>query len=180
MNNKPLISIITPSLNRADFIEEAVQSVINQDYPFVEHIIVDGGSSDVTLEILENYPRLRVVSELDEGIYDALNKGIVLAQGDILGFLNSDDYYEPYVFSEIINIFKKNPNIDAVVGGIDIQEKDPNDNWKTLLTFPTISHQNLWYRLTIGSPNTFTPESLVSFDDWVTEHECLVLSESIY
>ena len=102
LNNKlPTITTITPSLNRAKFIDEAIKSVLNQDYPHVEHIIIDGGSTDGTLDVLALYPNLKVISEPDQGIYDAINKGIRMAKGDIIGILNSDDYYEPNFFSEL-------------------------------------------------------------------------------
>jgi len=117
MISLPLISIITPSLNRAEFIEEAIQSVLDQDYPNVEHIIVDGGSTDGTLEVLARYPHLRVISEPDNGVYDAINKGIKFAHGEILGFLNTDDYYEPKVLSDLTNEFMINPDAYALSGG---------------------------------------------------------------
>ena len=94
----PIITIITPSLNRAKFIEEAIKSVLNQDYPPVEHIIMDGGSTDGTLDILNSYSHLTVISQPDHGMYDAINKGIRMAKGNIIGIRNSDDYYEPNFF----------------------------------------------------------------------------------
>ena len=155
LNNKlPTITTITPSLNRAKFIDEAIKSVLNQDYPHVEHIIIDGGSTDGTLDVLALYPNLKVISEPDQGIYDAINKGIRMAKGDIIGILNSDDYYEPNFFSELAEIFHSNQDIDAIVGGIDILKMDASGSWKPILVFPTINYQNFWYRITIGSPNT--------------------------
>jgi glycosyltransferase involved in cell wall biosynthesis len=92
------ISIITASLNRKDFISAAIESVLAQNYPDFEHWIIDGGSTDGTLELLKRYPHLRVLSEPDRGVYDAWNKGIALASGAVLGFLNSDDQYAPGTF----------------------------------------------------------------------------------
>lgn len=117
-----LISIVTPCLNRADMIADAVESVIGQGYQPFEHIIVDGGSTDGTLEVLRRYPHLRVLSEPDKGIYDALNKGIALAQGDIIGHLNSDDLYEPGAFATVAAAFAAEPDLDAVCGGAHIYE----------------------------------------------------------
>jgi glycosyltransferase involved in cell wall biosynthesis len=124
-----MITIITPSYNRAGMIETAIQSVLSQDYPQVEHIIIDGGSTDGTLDVLKKYPQLKVVSEPDTGMYDALNKGLDLATGEIITFLNSDDYYAPDVFSKIANIFA-DKNIDAVVGlaGIVYQTEDTHQD----------------------------------------------------
>ena len=121
-NPWPKVSIITPSYNRAGMIETAIQSVLSQNYPEVEHIIMDGGSTDGTLEVLKKYPHLRVVSEPDQGMYDALNKGLNLAHGEIIGFLNTDDFYAPGVFAKIALQFSEK-TVDAVAGlagdGID-------------------------------------------------------------
>ncbi len=111
----PTISIITPSFNRADMIAQAVESVLKQGDLPLEHIIIDGGSTDGTLDLLEQFPHLRVVSEPDDGMYDALNKGLKLAHGEIIGFLNTDDLYTPSVFMEVLPLFT-NPAVDAVAG----------------------------------------------------------------
>jgi glycosyltransferase involved in cell wall biosynthesis len=92
------ISIITASLNRKQFIGEAIRSVLAQNYPDFEHWIIDGGSSDGTLELLKRYSHLKVLSEPDVGVYDAWNKGIKRATGDVVGFLNTDDQYTPETF----------------------------------------------------------------------------------
>jgi glycosyltransferase involved in cell wall biosynthesis len=91
----PLVSIVTPSLDQGRFLEEAILSVAEQDYPHVEHIVVDGGSRDETLEILRRHPEVRWVSEPDDGQAAAVNKGFRMARGDIFGWLNADDYYLP-------------------------------------------------------------------------------------
>lgn len=89
----PLVSIVTPSLNQGRYIEQAIRSVLEQDYPSIEHIVVDGGSQDGTVEILRAHPHLRWVSEPDGGQAAALNKGFGMARGTILGWINADDYY---------------------------------------------------------------------------------------
>ena len=90
-----LVSIVTPSLNQANYLREALESVRAQTHTPIEHIVIDGGSTDGTLDILAEYDGLRWVSEPDRGQSHALNKGFALAQGEILGWLNADDAYEP-------------------------------------------------------------------------------------
>lgn len=105
----PKISIITVSYNHGEFIRQNIESVLNQNYPNVEHIIVDGGSTDGTVEILRSYPHLRWTSEQDRGQSDALNKGFSRATGDIIGWLNSDDWYAPDIFQEVVESLKEYP-----------------------------------------------------------------------
>jgi glycosyltransferase involved in cell wall biosynthesis len=92
------ISVITPSLNRAHFLEPAIQSVVAQNYPNYEHIIMDGGSTDGTEKVIQKYLGIKFVSDPDRGMYDALNKGLDIARGDIIGFLNTDDLYAENIF----------------------------------------------------------------------------------
>jgi glycosyltransferase involved in cell wall biosynthesis len=118
----PLISIVTPTYNRAEMLTDAIESVRAQNYPAVEHIIVDGGSTDRTLELLARYGGLHVISEPDRGVYDALNKGLRLAKGEIIGHLNSDDVYTPSTFAAVATAFE-DPQVESVVGGCEIFEK---------------------------------------------------------
>ncbi len=116
---EPLVSVITPSYNHAAYISETIESVLGQDYPAVEHIVVDGGSTDGTVGILrayaERYPdRFRWVSEPDEGQSDAFNKGLELAHGTFIGWQNSDDYYYPNVFAEPIRHLIAHPDVAVV------------------------------------------------------------------
>ncbi|MBE3118097.1 MAG: glycosyltransferase [Candidatus Atribacteria bacterium] len=114
--NQLLISIITPSLNRADMIVTAIESVLAQNYPYFEHIIIDGGSTDGTLNVLGKYPHLRLISELDRGMYDAINKGLALASGEIIGFLNTDDLFADDIFAKVAKKFDDD-RILVVAGG---------------------------------------------------------------
>ena len=119
--NQPLISIITATFNRADFLEKNILSIKNQDYKNIEHIVVDGGSTDNTIEILNKYRdiyNLRWVSEKDKGCTNAINKGFKMATGDVICWLDSDDYYLPGTLSKIVKIFQEKPDIDVVFGDI--------------------------------------------------------------
>ena len=95
MSDLPRITIITPSLNQGEFIEQTIESVLSQEYPDLEYIVIDGGSSDGTLEVLRKYAgKLHWVSEPDQGQSHAINKGLRMASGDVVAYLNSDDLYE--------------------------------------------------------------------------------------
>lgn len=110
-NESLLVSIITPSYNQGRFIEDTILSVKNQDHPNIEHIIVDGGSTDNTLEILKKYEdtyNMRWVSEPDKGQADAVNKGFTMAKGEIIGWLNSDDLlFSNHTISQVVEIFSE-------------------------------------------------------------------------
>jgi len=112
------ISIITPSYNQGNYIEQTIRSVIEQDYPNYELIIIDGGSTDNTIEVIKKYQQHIAywVSEKDEGQADAINKGIAKATGDIFNWLNSDDYLEPGALKVIGNYFAENPEKNVLCG----------------------------------------------------------------
>lgn len=120
------ISIVTTTYNSAETLRDTIESVLNQTYTDWEHVIVDGNSTDNTLEIVKEFEdrydgRLKVISEPDKGIYDAMNKGIKLASGDVIGILNSDDYFSsPYILASIADGIGDN---DAVYG--DVHFVDP-------------------------------------------------------
>ncbi len=112
----PLVSIITPSFNQARFLEQTIQSVLTQDYPRIEYIIMDGGSTDDSVDVIKKH-QSRItswVSEQDKGQTDAINKGFDRATGDILAWINSHDTYNPNAVSEAVKFLVENPEIALV------------------------------------------------------------------
>ena len=115
--SRPLISILTPSFNQGRYIEQTIVSVLKQDYPRFEHIVIDGGSTDETVEILKRYPHLKWVSEPDKGQADALNKGFRMATGEVIGWINSDDFYAEEVFHRVAELFA-DPGVQWTIGDV--------------------------------------------------------------
>lgn len=109
-------SIITVSFNQCQFIRQNIESVLSQNYPNFEHIIIDGGSTDDTIEILREYPHLNWVSEKDRGQSDGLNKGFRKANGDIIAWINSDDMLAPGALHKVNTFFENNPDKSVVTG----------------------------------------------------------------
>jgi glycosyltransferase involved in cell wall biosynthesis len=113
----PRLTVITPSLNQAPFLERTLQSVLSQDYPALEYIVIDGGSTDGSLDVLRRYEsRLAYwVSEPDSGQSHAINKGVARASGDVIAYINSDDYYLADVFRKVLPLFS-DPAVSWTVG----------------------------------------------------------------
>lgn len=122
MNNMaasyPKISVVTPSYNQGEFIEETILSVINQNYPNLEYIVIDGGSTDGSVEIIKKYEQHFTywVSEPDKGHANALNKGFARATGEIMAWINSDDKYFPWAFATVAEVYNQFPDINWTVG----------------------------------------------------------------
>ena len=141
---KTLVSIVTIVYNNAEYIKDAIQSVLSQDYPHIEYVVIDGGSTDGTIEIVEDYlEQISILlSEPDEGIYDAMNKGIQASTGDIIGFLNSDDFYPSRSVIKRVVETLKNPSLMACFG--DLCYVDRNDvsrivrYWKSSRFVPSL------------------------------------------
>jgi len=122
----PLISIVTPSYNQAQFLEETILSVVSQDYPNIEYIVIDGGSSDGSVDIILKYADHLAywVSEPDKGQSDAINKGLKRATGQILAWLNSDDLYYPGTVQTAVDVFRRLPEIGFMFGSAMFVEED--------------------------------------------------------
>lgn len=118
------ISVVTVSFNQAEFIRQNIESVLNQNYPNFEHIIVDGGSTDGTIEILKEYPHLKWTSERDNGQSDGLNKGFKRATGDIIAWINSDDMLASNSLIKINSFFENNPDKYVVTGNQIIIDRE--------------------------------------------------------
>ncbi|MCR4432278.1 MAG: glycosyltransferase [Tepidanaerobacteraceae bacterium] len=127
-NEWPKVSIVTPSYNQGQFLEETILSVLNQNYPNLEYIIIDGGSTDNSVEIIKKYAdRLEYwVSEPDRGQSDAINKGFHRASGEILHWLNSDDVLVPGALQNVAEYFLKHPEIGCVIGDIEMIDENSN------------------------------------------------------
>jgi glycosyltransferase involved in cell wall biosynthesis len=123
LSDTPLVSIVTPSLNQARFLERTLRSVREQEYPAIEHIVVDGCSTDETVTLLERHPGLRWLSEPDSGQAEAVNKGISLARGEIVGWLNADDFYLSGAVAKAVAVLKGNPECGFVYSNwVDVGE----------------------------------------------------------
>lgn len=136
-----LVSIITPSYNQGRFIEDTIKSVLAQDYLDIEYIVVDGGSTDNTIDILREYEySLTWISEPDQGQSDAINKGFRMAKGEVVAWLNSDDTYEPGAVSKAVKAFKENPDLALVYGHGGII----NEKGRRVKMFEATESFNLW------------------------------------
>ena len=155
------ISIITPSYNQASFIERTLKSVLDQNYPDLEYIVMDGGSTDGTLEILKKYSnRIIWQSEKDHGQSDAINKGLRRATGEIVAYLNSDDTYEPGTLQKVADFFQNNPDKAwaygkcKIIDANDQEIRQPITAYKNWLlknySYPKLLSENF-----ISQPATF-------------------------
>ena len=149
------ISIITPSFNQARYLETTIQSVLAQDYPSIEYIVIDGGSSDGSVEIIKKYENHFAywVSEKDKGQADAINKGLARAKGDILAWLNSDDYYLPNAISNAVKVFEGIPGLVMAYGDM----LAVNEQGQTInnLKYKQLSLEDLLCFQIIGQPAVF-------------------------
>jgi len=150
-----LVSIITPSFNQANYLEQTLRSVLEQDYARIEYIVIDGGSTDGSVEIIRKYKDRFAywVSEKDNGQAEAINKGLVRAKGEIVAWLNSDDYYLPNTISEVVKAFEENPDILMVYG--DVLAVDEQGQTINVLKYRQLSFEDLLCFQIVGQPSVF-------------------------
>jgi glycosyltransferase involved in cell wall biosynthesis len=158
MNQKPVVTVITVVFNAGQLVARTMESVASQSWPHIEHLVIDGMSTDNTLEVVSKYnrPALKVFSDRDQGIYDAMNKGLDLATGDYVVFMNAgDEFYGPLVIERALNDF---PQADFYYGNTAVVDADGNVlgnrrltppeklNWKSLQFGMCVSHQSMIVR----------------------------------
>lgn len=151
---KTLVSIITVVYNGEKYLQQTIESVINQTYEHIEYIIIDGGSTDGTLDILKKYEEHIAywVSEPDNGLYDAMNKGIQIAKGELIGMINSDDWYELNAVETIVNTYKANPS--KAIFHADRYDVKP-DETKAIRKFNPSTFKFKYYGMTYNHPSMF-------------------------
>lgn len=154
----PLVTIITVCFNSEMTIRRTIESILHQTYAHIEYIIIDGDSKDGTLDIIQEYKesfgeRLRVISEPDEGIYDAMNKGIKHASGVLIGILNSDDFYEMDAVEKIVNAWDKN-GMQILYGMIRILRDDKEDA-VSLLSHNFLDEKMIWHPATFVTKDVY-------------------------
>ncbi len=173
-----MVTIVTPSYNHARFIRATIESVLSQDYPNIEYIVMDGASTDGTAAIAEEYSgRLRFISEKDRGQTHAINKGFQLARGEIVAWLNSDDTLLPGAVSTAVKAFESHPNAGAIYGGgyqIDVDGNvksefpftEPFNLWKLTYMIDYILQQSVFFRRSALEQIGYLDESLHWSMDW--------------
>ena len=171
------VSIITPSYNQANFIERTIQSILTQSHDDIEYIIMDGGSTDGTVEILKKYSdRIIWRSEKDKGQSNGINKGLKIATGDVIAYLNSDDTYEPDAIKRVVNFFQKNPDKKWVYGKCKIINENDREIRKSITAYKNIllkkySYSKLLSENFISQPATFWRRELFSEIGYFNEDE---------
>jgi glycosyltransferase involved in cell wall biosynthesis len=174
----PLVTVVTPSYNQGQFIRATIESVLSQDYPHLEYIIMDGGSTDETAAVVKDYAsRLTFISEKDRGQSHAINKGFTMARGKVLSWLNSDDLYLPGAIRTAVDGFARNPQAGAVYGEgylIDREGKisgrfpytEPINLWKLVYLSDYILQQTVYFRRDVLDDVGYLDEELHYSMDW--------------
>ncbi len=178
--NLPKLSIVTPSFNQAAFLEQTILSVLQQNYEALEFIIIDGGSTDGSLEIIRKYENQLAfwVSEKDRGQAHALNKGLERATGEIVAYLNSDDLYLPGAFASVVNYFREHPECDWLCGDTLMFGEEQDDVVVSAIVPKSAAHALSW-AYNAPQPGMFGKRDLLreGFDDrwrYCFDHELYV------
>jgi len=174
MTQQPLISIITVVFNGETHLQQTIDSVVNQTYKHIEYIIIDGGSSDRTLNIIKsNEAHINYwVSEPDNGLYDAMNKGIDLANGELVGMVNSDDWYEPNAVEVVVNTYLKHP--EKRIFHADRYDVYPNGEKKIYVFNPSVIKFK-YFSMTYSHPSMFVSRKL--YEDYKYNTDLNVYSD---
>jgi glycosyltransferase involved in cell wall biosynthesis len=177
MPHYPKVSVITPTLNCAATVAECLESIASQDYDNIEHIVVDGGSTDKTLELLESH-HAEVISEKDSGIYDAMNKGIVRSSGEIIHILNADDTYKHKAVLSQMVAFMTEKQLD--IGHAKVEQVDEREDLVRVVGYD-VTHRKLLRKCKVAHPAVFVRRSVYeSFGNFSTifriagDHEFLL------
>ena len=187
--DNPLVSIITPVLNGIKYLEACIQSVLNQSYPNIEHIFVDGGSTDGTVEMLSSYQtrypkRIRFISEPDRGVGEAWNKGLRMARGKIFEWLGSDDMSEPDAIEAAVEFFRANPDTYFVFGDCNVI----NEKGEIIGKYPTRDfdlHELInKYGCMVPTPSSFYKREVIDkvgfYDTLGTDYDYLIRVGKIF
>ncbi len=158
---RPRLSVVTPTLNCAKFIRTCIESIERQSYPDVEHIVVDGGSTDGTIEILRNCPHIRWISEKDDGEAQALNKALRMATGDVIGWMNADDSYIDGAFHKVMKVFESGQDVHCVYGKtLFINDEGTPTHWVIPACPINLTVLTRWFKLNLFQPSIFFRKSL--------------------
>lgn len=168
----PLVSIITVVFNGEKYLKQTIDSVIGQTYKNIEYIVIDGGSTDGTIDIIKSYQdKISTwVSERDKGLYDAMNKGIAMANGELIGMINSDDWYDPNAVEIVVSSFNTNPTKKIFHGDrYDILE----DGSRRLKKFHPSNFKFIYYGMTYNHPSMFVHKDIYENEKFNTELRAL-------
>lgn len=180
MDSQPLVSIVTPSYNQAPYLEAAMRSVLEQDYPNIEYLVADGGSTDGSTEIIRGYAdRLTWwVSEKDQGQADGANKGLRRCRGEIIGWLNSDDLYRPGAIAGAVAAFKVNPKAGLVFS--DVDSIDGDGQLINVMRFGPRTLEDLMEFKIISQPAVFMRRSLLEQVGYLDQSYHLLLDHHLW
>jgi glycosyltransferase involved in cell wall biosynthesis len=164
MPSMPTITIVTPVFNAAETIEETLASVRAQDYPGLEHVVVDGGSTDGTVDVLAKAPGIRWISEPDDGLSDAMNKGIAMAEGEWIGWLNADDYYLPGALHAVGAAAAADPESRWITGRCPIVDGEGREIRKPITAYKNWLLRRWSFRLYLTQNFVSCPATFVRKD----------------
>ena len=168
-----LISVVVPCKNDSRFLDTNLESILGQDYPHIECIVVDGGSTDATLDLLQQYgDRIRWVSQPDRGAFDAINRGWQLATGNVLTWLNADDFWEPGAASAVVEFLKHHPDVDVVYGTAGVVDELGRECGSMVPRHWDLEHALLFCDHIIFQPASFMRRGVLARVNWLYPAWC--------